>query len=63
LDIIASVGNTGLYLSLIVGLLLDAYGIRTVICLGAFLIFIGKFIAFILEGFSCDLQSFRCADV
>lgn len=42
LDVVASVGNTGLYLSIIAGLILESYGVHTVVRLGAFLIFIGK---------------------
>lgn len=41
LDIVASVGNTGLYLSLIAGLILDNFGLQAVVCGGGFLIFIG----------------------
>jgi MFS family permease len=41
LDIIASVGNTGLYLSLIAGLLLENFGLKFVVMGGGFLIFIG----------------------
>ena len=41
LDIIASVGNTGLYLSLIAGLLLEKFGLKFVVMGGGFLIFIG----------------------
>ena len=42
IDIVASVGNTGLYLSLIAGLILESYGLRVLICLGGFLIFAGE---------------------
>jgi hypothetical protein len=41
LDIIASFGNTGLYLSILGGLLLERFGIHIVVNLGCFLIFVG----------------------
>ena len=41
LDIVASVGNTGLYLSLLAGLALERFGLQVVISGGGFLIFIG----------------------
>ena len=41
LDVIASVGNTGLYMSLLGGILLDRYGLHFVVYLGGLLIFIG----------------------
>ena len=41
LDIIASVGNTGLYLSLPAGILLDRFGLHVVVYLGGFLLFLG----------------------
>ena len=43
---IASIGNTGLYLSVVSGMMLEAYGIRVVITLGAVLIFAGTFYIF-----------------
>ena len=43
IDVIASVGNTGLYLSLLGGILLDRFGLHMVVYLGGFLIFIGFF--------------------
>lgn len=52
LDIIASVGNTGLYMSLIGGILLDRYGLHFVVFLGGFLIFIGfLYIWLAVEGY------------
>ena len=45
LDLVASVGNTGLYLSLIGGILLDMYGLFFVVGLGATLIFSGKVVS------------------
>jgi len=41
LDIVASVGNTGLYLSLLAGLALERYGLQVVVCGGGLLIFLG----------------------
>jgi MFS family permease len=41
LDIVASVGNTGLYLSLLAGLALERYGLQVVVCVGGLLIFLG----------------------
>ena len=41
LDVVASVGNTGLYLSLLAGLALERFGLQVVIRGGGFLIFIG----------------------
>ena len=40
-SMIFSVGNTGLYLSLIGGFILEAYGLKVVVRGGGFLIFIG----------------------
>lgn len=41
LDIVASIGNMGLYLSLLAGLLLEYCGLRFVVIGGGFLVFIG----------------------
>lgn len=41
LDIIASVGNTGLYLSLVAGFILETYGLKVTVIGGGFLIFFG----------------------
>ena len=41
LDIIASVGNTGLYLSILSGLLLEMFGLKFVVTLGGTLLCIG----------------------
>ena len=41
LDIVASVGNTGLYLSIIAGLILEKFNLKFVVTLGGFFIFIG----------------------
>ena len=52
IDIIASVGNTGLYLSLLGGVLLDRFGLHFVVYLGGFLIFIGFFYIWLaIEGY------------
>jgi MFS family permease len=52
LDIIASVGNTGLYMSLLGGMLLDRYGLHFVVYLGGFFIFIGfLYIWLAVEGY------------
>lgn len=41
LDLIASIGNNGLYLSLVAGLLIERLGFQTVVRIGGSLIFIG----------------------
>ena len=41
LDIIASIGNTGLYLSIIAGLLLEMFGLKFVVTLGGTFLCIG----------------------
>lgn len=41
LDVIASVGNTGLYLSIITGFVYEEMGLHFVVGIGAILIFIG----------------------
>lgn len=41
LDVVASVGNTGLYLSFVAGLALERFGLQFVVCGGGLLIFIG----------------------
>lgn len=46
IDVVASVGNTGLYLSLVAGFILEAKGIKFLIRLGALLIFTGLSSAF-----------------
>ena len=52
LDVIASVGNTGLYLSLLGGVLLERFGLHAVVYLGGFLIFIGfLYIWLAVEGY------------
>jgi MFS family permease len=52
IEIIASVGNTGLYLSLVGGILLDRFGLHFVVYLGGFLIFIGFFYIWLaVEGY------------
>lgn len=51
LDIIASVGNTGLYLSIIAGFLLEKFNLKFVVTLGGFLVFIGFLYIFLsVEG-------------
>ena len=59
LDVIASVGNTGLYMSLLGGMLLDRYGLHFVIYLGGFFIFIGfLYIWLAVEGYvPADISS------
>ena len=53
LDVVASVGNTGLYLSLLAGLALERFGLQVVIRGGGFLIFIGfLYIWAAVEGFA-----------
>ena len=42
IDIVASVGNTGLYMSLFAGLILENFGLKILIWLGGFLIFSGE---------------------
>ncbi len=42
LEIVASVGNTGLYLSLVGGFLFQTVGLHATVLLGACLIFVGK---------------------
>ena len=52
IDVIASVGNTGLYLSLLGGILLDRFGLHMVVYLGGFLIFAGFFYIWLaIEGY------------
>ena len=41
LDIVASVGNTGLYMSFVAGLALERFGLQVVVCGGGFLILLG----------------------
>ena len=59
LDVIASVGNTGLYMSLLGGMLLDRYGLHFVIYLGGFFIFTGfLYIWLAVEGYvPADISS------
>lgn len=43
LDLIASIGNNGLYLSLLAGFLIERFGFQTVVRIGGLFIFIGFF--------------------
>ena len=52
LDVVASVGNTGLYLSIIGGLILERYGLQFVVYFGGLLIFVGFFYIWLaVEGY------------
>ena len=52
LDVVASVGNTGLYLSIIGGLILEKYGLQFVVYFGGLLIFVGFFYIWLaVEGY------------
>jgi hypothetical protein len=58
-DLIASIGNNGLYLSIFVGLGIEAFGIRAVVLCGGVFIFLGFFYIWLAvnEYISCSIAT------